>query len=366
MAPEQDGRPAAARARADFLRQVGTDIFVGCGAPLAEAILVASELVEANLMGYDSHGIVRCNEYVDYVKRGRITPGAAHRVVREHRNTAVVDCGLNFGQVGATYMTDLACGKALDGGIAYVVSTRCSHVGRVGSYVQRAAEKGFLALATCNNQKAGHIVAPWGGREGRLGTNPLAFAAPTGRWPVVLDMTTCMIAGGKLNMLKLAGKPAPRGTIQDVDGNPSTDPAVITALSLDPSAPSGTILPFGSEYGYKGYGLSMMVEIMGGIMAGLDMTQDNPGANGFAVIVMDPDAFCGKSELRRLVDTLCAYQMSSAPAPGFSEVVVPGLYDFRLKEKRTVEGIPIEGNVWDLVIEAGKRVGVQVPRTVSA
>ena len=362
MAPEQGVAPAGA----DFLRQVGADIFVGCGAPLREAALVASELVEANLMGYDSHGIVRCNEYVDYVHRGRITPGAAHRIVREQRNTAVVDCGLNFGQVGATYMTDLACGKARDGGIAYIVSTRCSHVGRVGSYVQRAAERGYFAFATCNNQKVGHIVAPWGGREGRLGTNPLAFGAPTEKWPVVLDMTTCMIAGGKLNMLKLAGKPAPPGTIQDVEGNPSTDPAVITALSLDPTAPSGTILPFGSAYGYKGYGLSMMVEIMGGIMAGLDMTQHNPGANGFAIIVVDPDAFFGRAAFRSLVDSMCAYQMSSAPAPGFSEVVVPGLYDFRLREKRLAEGIPVERSVWDLVIEAGKRVGVKVPKEVRA
>jgi uncharacterized oxidoreductase len=178
----------------------------------------------------------------------------------------------------------------------------------------------------------------------------------------VLDMTTCMIAGGKLNLLKMAGAPVPPGCIQDEAGNPSTDPNVITGLSLNPSAPSGTILPFGSALGYKGYGLSMMVEIMGGIMAGLDATVENPGANGFAIIAVDPDAFCGRAVFRQLVSNLCAYQMSSAPAPGFAEVVVPGVYDFRMREKRLAEGVPVQESVWDLVIAAGRRVGVEVPR----
>jgi len=351
---------------AAFLRGACSAVFAGLGSPAREAALVAAELVEANLMGYDSHGIVRTPEYVDYTRRGRFVPGARLRITRRRRNTAIVDCGLNFGQVGATFMTDLACRKARRGGIAYIVSTRCGHVGRVGAYVQRAAEKGLFAFATCNNQKAGHIVAPWGGREGRLGTNPLAFAAPTDAWPVVLDMSTCMIPGGKLNMLKLAGKPAPPGCIQDANGLPSTDPSVITALSLEPEAPTGTILPFGSEYGYKGYGLSMMVEIMGGIMAGLDMSADNPGSNGFSIIVVDPDAFCGRALFRRLVDGMCAYQMSSAPRPGCTEVVVPGLYDFRTREKRLAEGIPVTEEVWDLVIGAGRDVGVNVPREEKA
>ena len=348
---------------ADFLRQVGTDIFTGCGAPSTEASVVANELVDANLMGYDSHGIVRCTDYVEYVQLGKIKPGVSPQIIQEHTNTAIVDCGLNFGQIGATFMTDLACDKAARGGISYVVSRRCAHVGRVGSYVQRAAEKGFFALATCNNQKAGHIVAPWGGREGRLGTNPFAYAAPTNKWPVVLDMTTCMIAHGKVNLLKWEGKQVPTGCLQDADGNPTTDPNVITAGMPGVHGPSGTVLPFGSQYGYKGYGLSMMVETMGGIMAGMDMTVENPGSNGFAIIVIEPDAFCGRDEFRRLVDNMCAYQMSSPPAKGFKEVVVPGLYDFRSREARLANGIPISENVWKLVVESASQVGVVVTKS---
>ncbi len=346
----------------DFLREVGKELFMGCGSPSDEAAIVAGDLVETNLMGFDSHGIVRCTDYVEYALDGRIVPGVAPKVITEHRNTAVVDCGLNFGQIGAGFITDLACEKAESGGISYVVSKRCAHVGRLGSYVQKAAERGFFAFSTCNNQKAGHVVAPWGGREGRLGTNPIAYAAPTEKYPVVLDMTTSMMAHGKVNLLLWEGKQAPPNCLIDAEGNPTTDPSVLPSGGHDPNVPSGAILAFGSpQFGYKGYGLSMMTEMMGNIMAGLDMTVTNAGANGFAIVVIDPDAFCGREVFRANVEKMCAYLMSAAPAKGFSEVVVPGFYDFRKREERLVNGIPMDEKVWKLVIETGKSVGVTVP-----
>jgi hydroxycarboxylate dehydrogenase B len=339
---------------ADYLRKTVTEIFVGCGCPLSEAAIVADDLVESNLLGYDSHGITRCGTYVEFVFIGRTKPGAPLRILKETPTTAIVDCGLNFGQVSATKIVDLAVGKAKQSGLAYVVSKNCCHVGRLGSYVQKAAEQGLMAIATCNNRKIGHHVAPWGGREGRLGTNPLAYAAPTKGWPVVLDMSTCTIPEGKIHLAKEEGKTIPPGCIRDAAGNPTTDPKVFYG------PPMGTILPFGAEFGYKGYGLSMMVEILGGIMAGEDATIDQPGANGFAMIAIDPDAFCGVKSFTDLVDRLCAYQMSSAPAPGFNEVVVPGIYDFRMREKRLANGIPVDDNVWKVVVEAAKRVGVTI------
>jgi uncharacterized oxidoreductase len=227
-------------------------------------------------------------------------------------------------------------------------------VGRLGGYVQKVAEQNMAGIATCNNRKVGHIVAPWGGREGRLGTNPFAFAAPTRTWPMVLDMSTCMIPEGKVYLASKEGKSVPTGCIRDASGNPTTDPKAFYG------PPQGTILPFGSQYGYKGYGLSMMVEILGGIMAGEDATVDQPGFNGFSLIAIAPDAFCGEQRFATLVDRLCAYQMSSPPAPGFNEVVVPGVYDFRMREKRRAEGIPIDDNVWKTVVDAGHRVGVKV------
>ena len=337
----------------DYLRDVVTNIFVGCGAPPHEAAIVANDLVESNLLGYDSHGIARCATYVDFALTHRVKPGSAIRIVKETPTTAIIDCGLNFGQVSATQMVDIACAKAKQAGIAYVVSKNCCHVGRLGSYVQKVAEQNMAGIATCNNRKIGHIVAPWGGREGRLGTNPFAFAAPTQTWPMVLDMSTCMIPEGKVHLALEEGKPVPPGCVRDAVGNPTTDPKAFYG------PPQGTILPFGSQYGYKGFGLSMMVEILGGIMAGEDATVAQPGFNGFSLIAIEPDAFCGERQFADLVDRLCAYQMSAAPAPGFGEVVVPGVYDFRMREKRLVEGIPVDENVWKTVVDAGGRVGVK-------
>jgi hydroxycarboxylate dehydrogenase B len=342
------------RFTADYLRKTVTEIFSACGSPPSEAAIVADDLVESNLLGYDSHGITRCGTYVEFVFIGRVKPGAPLRIVKETPTTAIVDCGLNFGQVSATQIVELACGKAKQSGLTYLVSKNCGHVGRLGHYVQKAAERGLMAIATCNNRKIGHHVSPWGGREGRLGTNPMAYAAPTKGWPIVLDMSTCTIPEGKIHLALEEGKSVPPGCIRDAAGNPTTDPKVFYG------PPMGTILPFGAEFGYKGYGLSMMVEILGGIMAGEDATVDQPGANGFAMIVVDPDAFCGTECFTSLVDKLCAYQMSSAPAPGFNEVVVPGVYDFRMREKRLAEGIPVDQSVWKGVVDAAMRVGVTI------
>jgi uncharacterized oxidoreductase len=339
----------------EYLRKVATDIFIGCGSPPNEAAIVADDLVESNLLGYDSHGIIRCETYVEFVVSKRVVPGAPMRIEKETPVTAIVDCGLNFGQVSATLMADIACEKAAKSGMAYIVCKNGCHVGRMGSYVQRVAERGMLGIATSNNRKIGHVVAPWGGREGRLGTNPFAYAAPTKGWPVVLDMSTCMIAEGKVYLAKQEGKSVPPGCIQDADGKPTNDPNVFYG------PPRGTVLPLGApQFGYKGFGLSMMVEIMGGIMAGQDATENQPGFNGFSIIAIDPEFYCGRDTFSELVNRLCEYQMSSAPAPGFKEVVVPGVYDFRTKEKRLAEGLFVDDQVWKMVVNSAKQVGVTI------
>ena len=339
----------------DHLRKAATSICCGCGSPPNEAAVVADDLVESNLLGYDSHGVIRCETYVEFVVSGKLKPGAPVRIVKETPVTATVDCGLNFGQVSATEMARIACDKAEKMGMAYVVSKNGTHVGRLGAYVQKVAERGMLGIATSNNRSFGHVVAPWGGREGRLGTNPFAYAAPTKGWPVVLDMSTCMIAEGKVYLAKQEGKSIPAGCLQDAAGNPTSDPTTYFG------PPQGTILTLGAPlFGYKGFGLSLMMEIMGGIMAGEDGTAPQPGFNSFTIMAINPEFYCGKEQFCELVDKMCAYQMSAAPAPGFKEVVVPGVYDFRTREKRLVEGIPVDENVWNMIVDAGKRVGVTI------
>lgn len=337
---------------ADYLRRVGRDIFTACGAPTDEAGIVADELVEASLMGLDSHGVMRCVQYTEEVLKGKIKPGAPVRIIKETANTAVVDCGYNFGPVSAWRMADIVCGKAKERDVACVVSRNSHHIGRLGAYVQRVAEQNLFCLATANSSRHGHWVTPWGGREGRLATNPLAYAVPVNGKPLVFDMSTSMIAEGKIRVLMCKGKFVPAGCIQDADGNPATDPKAFYG------PPHGTILPFGSELGYKGFGLGLLVEILSGIMAGMASSADYPYINGLCLIAINPEAFCGTHFFKELMADLCRYITATPPAPGHKEVLMPGTLDFRMREKRLADGIPLPEETWKLIVNTAEKVGV--------
>lgn len=341
----------------DYLRQVGIDLFRACGAPLDDATLVANELVDASLMGLESHGVTRYIYYTQEVLQGKIRPGAPITIVNETPSTAIVDCGFNFGLVSAARMVEIVYDKVAHTSIACVISQNSHHIGRLGTWVQKLAERGLFGLATANSSKHGHWVVPWGGREGRLATNPLAYGAPTSGLPVVLDMSTAMMAEGKIRALLYDGKAVPPGSIQDADGNPTTDARAFYG------PPRGTILPFGGELGYKGFGLSLLVEILGGIMAGAASTVDQPYVNGLCLIAIDPGAFCGRERFRELMDDVSAYMTETPPAPGRAGVVMPGALDFRTRERRLVEGIPLPEETWRLIVETADRVGVALEQT---
>jgi len=338
----------------DRLREVGINLFTACGAPPEEAEIVAEELVEASLMGLDSHGVMRYIWYTEQVLEGRIKPGAPIRVIRETATTAVVDCGFNFGPVSARRMVEIVAAKAKAADVACAVSRNCHHVGRLGSYVQALAEQDLIGFGTANSAKHGHWVVPWGGREGRLATNPLAYAVPTETQPVVLDMSTSMIAEGKIRLLMHKGEQLPAGSIQDAEGNPTTDPNAFYG------PPRGTILPFGGPLGYKGFGLGLLVEILGGILSGVDSTVEQPNINGLCLIAINPEPFCGLSHFRRLMTKLSDYMTSTPPAPGYTEVLMPGALDFRTRRQRLADGVPVAEETWRQIVETARKVGVEI------
>ena len=346
---------------ASRLRDLGVELFTACGAPADEANLVAEHLVEASLMGMDSHGVVRFIMYVEHCLDGRIRVGAPARVVRDGGQVAVVDCGMNFGQVGAYRMADLAIERARERGIAFAVSRRCHHVGRLGAYPQKLAEAGLFGLAVANSHRHGHFVVPWGGREGRLATNPLAWAAPSSDRPLLLDMSTSMIPEGKIRTALHAGETLPPGRILDGEGRATNEPADFYGSEDGP--PAGAILPFGGDLGYRGFGLGLLVEVLGATIAGepLAAADDGRYINGFGLLAIDAGALAGsEAHFRTLTDELRAYVTSSAPAPGHDEVMVPGEREFRTLEARQRDGIPLADESCRLISEAGTRVGVDV------
>ena len=338
---------------ADSLSQFTQQIFSACGTPAVEAAIVAEHLVTSNLMGVESHGLMRIPQYVREIHEKAIQPSGPTKVVKETETTALVDCGWNFGQVGALRTMEVATAKAAKQHVAVVATQRCGHVGRLGSYTQHAAERGFFALGVCSSPRHGHFVLPWGGREGRLATNPISFAIPTDSDdPILADFSTAAAPEGKIRLYRDRGKSLPEGWIVDVLGMPSTNPSDFFG------PPKGSILPFGGETGYRGFALSLLVEFLGGALAGREITVDQPG-NDVAFIVIDIAAFGSKERFHQLVEQIRSYMKSSPPAKGFDEVLLPGEPEFRSLRTRRAQGIPIPDAEWENILRCAESVGVR-------
>ena len=185
---------------------------------------------------------------------------------------------------------------------------RCNHVARLGAYVQQAAECGLVAIATCNSPVGGHFVIPWGGKQGRLATNPIAYGVPTGGDPIVADFATSVAPEGKVRWYRNSGLPLPPGWVQDSDGLPSTDPDAFYG------PPRGGLLPLGGPVGYKGFALGLLVEILGSALAGIGSTDASIVGNGVCFVAIDPTRFVPPDRFRSLMDDLSAYIKSSPPA----------------------------------------------------
>jgi LDH2 family malate/lactate/ureidoglycolate dehydrogenase len=327
-------------------------LFRAAGAPADEADLTADHLVTSSLMGCDSHGVMRVPEYLVQVAEGTIVPGAEAVIDFLSASTARVDCGRNFGPVGATRAMEVAVMLARGTGVACVTTHRCNHVARLGAYVQQAADCGLVAIATCNSPIAGHFVVPWGGKQGRLATNPIAYGVPTGGDPIVADFATSVAPEGKIRWYRNSGLPLPPGWIQDTDGRRSTDPDAFYGT------PRGGLLPMGGPVGYKGFALGLLVEILGSALAGIGSADPSIVGNGVCFITIDPARFVIPDRFRSLMDDLSAYVKSSSPAEGAGEVLVPGEREFRKRRTRLEEGIPIDETTWDGLRGHAERLGL--------
>ncbi len=340
--------------RPEPVSRLGIALFTAAGAGEHEAVATVESLVTSSLMGHGSHGVIRIPEYLGFVADGSIVVDAPFAVERTGPTTAVVDCHHGFGAVGAEKAVREGIAIAREQRTACVITRRCNHVGRLGAWVQLAADQGMLALSTCHSPIHGHQVLPWGGRDGRLGTNPIAYAVPTGGDPVVADFATSVAPEGKIRFYRNEGKVVPDGWILDADGNATNDPNAFYG------PPRGGILPLGGAAGHKGFALGLLVEILGSALAGIRSQDPRVFGNGVCFLVVDPSAFCPLDEFRRLMDETVAYIKSSRPAPGFEEVLVPGELEFRTLRQRQHDGIPVDAPTLEAMREHGARLGVDV------
>jgi uncharacterized oxidoreductase len=317
-------------------------VVAALGCPADEADVIAEALASANLAGHDSHGLIRIEQYARMVQAGDIVPGSPTTVIRETACTALLDGGWNFGQVVARRAIELAVDKARQYGTATVAVRNSNHLGRLGEYTLMAARQGMLCLGTVNNHGRGNLVAPFGGSDGRLATNPVSFACPGPDRPILVDITTSVVAEGKVRLLKNAGKPAPEGWLIDNQGRPTTDPEDLY------TSPRGAILPFGGAVAHKGFALSVMVDILSGALSGAGCSFSDTCRLGNAMwfSVTDIEKFVPRDEFIEHVAVLQRHIQASRPAPGFSEILMPGEPEFRTEERRRREGIVIDVETW--------------------
>jgi LDH2 family malate/lactate/ureidoglycolate dehydrogenase len=220
-----------------------------------------------------------------------------------------------------------------------------------------AAAEGFVCLAYTNAQGAGKSVAPFGGLGRLIGTNPLAAAFPSPQgFPILLDFATSATAANKIRVAHTRHKPTGPGWIVDEQGHPTTDPKVF----MDGK---GNQLPVGGEQGHKGFGLAVMVDILGGILAGAGTATSSgkPLNNGTFLVCIDPTAFVARDTYEKELGELMDYLHAAPPAPGKAGVLLPGEYEHKNRLRMTQAGFEVEEEIWQSIVEAAQAVKVRAP-----
>ncbi len=330
------------------LQKISQAVLEGLGTPADLAEIVSRDLVEANLAGHDSHGVIRLPQYAGFVRDGQIKPAARASVIKQFNATAQVDGAWGWGQPAAQLATRTVLDLAQRYGIAAVTINRCNHVGRLGEYVEMIAQAGLIGMAMSNINPA---VAAHGGRARLLGTNPLAYAVPRSSEhdPLLVDFATAGVAEGKLQLAQAKGEKVAPGLILDKEGHPSQDPQDFYD--------DGVLLPFG---GHKGYGLSVMVELLGGALSGMAPSSlpEYAGGNGTLLIALNIPSFVPAPQFMHQVEALCANIKTTPRAPGFNEVLLPGEPESMARRERRARGVAVAETTWSTIVNLAKSLNI--------
>lgn len=340
------------------LESFASSVFQALDVPTADAERVARSLVDANLCGHDSHGVIRVVQYADALRDGRLKARAEFKVVRETAGVIVAEGGWGLGQVMAHRLLERLIPRAQALGLAAGTLKHCGHIGRLGEYAEAAAAKEMAFMASVNNHGFGRGVAPPGGIEARLGTNPLCLGAPTGNDPAILDIGTSVVAEGKVRVLFNKGQQAPPGWLLDDKGQPTTDPGVLYR------EPRGTILPLGGSQAYKGFGISFLLDMFVGGLSGASCSNPaakNMSANAVFFLVMDVSQFAGREHFLQQTTELAANVRACPRAAGVSEITLPGDPERREKAKRLQSGISLDDGTWKQLAQLAQTLKVPTP-----
>ena len=318
-----------------------SDSFVALGVPRTDAQIVAGLMVQADLLGYDTHGSFRLRQYVNRLRDGGNNATARVHTVVDKESIAVVDGDNGLGHLAMRHAAQVAVDKARSSGLGWVGVRNGNHAGPLSLYVNMIMEANMIGIGGAVGS-ANH-VAPFGGQDLLLGTNPLAIAIPAGKSPpFVLDMATTTSSAGKIKVLAQRGESMPEGWMVDHEGNPLTDPK---------RQDEGLLLPIG---GAKGYGLAMGIGLLAGTLNGavfgkdvVNFTKETKTATntGQFIVAVSIDAFGDLDQFKATVDTIFAEMRDSTALPGYDPVRIPGQNRDDVLAERTKNGIPLHPNL---------------------
>ncbi len=338
-----------------MLVERGAIIATGCalleraGAPAAHARTVLDHLADASAMGLHSHGLMRIPQYLREIATGEIAPAAIPAIERSAPTRLEVDGRRGFGQVVGMALVEALIPVAREQGMALATGHTLGHTGRVGAYPDALARAGLVAIAACSGPPSGHWVAPFGGREGRISTNPIAFAWPVADDdPVVADFSTAATAEGVVRSLRNRGLAAPDGMLRDAEGRPTTDPETLYR------SPRGAIQPLGGPIGYRGTALAMLAEVLAALLSGESIDDPTRVGTDIALLAISPPG-----GFEDLASRLSGHIRGTPPIEPGSPVLVPG--DRERGASRTATRLLVDGPTWLAIRDAAAAAGLPLP-----
>lgn len=341
------------RVAVEQLRSTATSILDHLGLPSDEAALVAQSLIRAEMRGIPTHGVNFLPMIAQRIRSGLLEVPTKLAVISEEGATTHIDGGNGIGQVAATLATRRAIEKARTYGIGVSLVKNTNHIGLLASYTLMAAEAGMIGFCSCNSAPS---MAPWGGAEPFFGTNPFSIAAPgEGGFSVVLDMSTSVVARGKIRRALRMKQPIPTGWALDADGEPTMDPE---------AAMRGTLLPVG---GPKGYGMAFFVDLVTGLLSGSKFSRDvrtfhqplGPTGVGVIALAIDVSRFMPLDSFRALMAEHMKSIHESSKAASASRIYLPGEIEAEKERRSLVEGVEIDPEVFEGLQRLQKELGLE-------
>ncbi|MBR1567849.1 MAG: Ldh family oxidoreductase [Lachnospiraceae bacterium] len=345
----------------DLMNSFLTDAFVGYGVPREDAEICADVLLESDRRGIESHGCNRFKPiYIDRIKKGTLLPVTETEIVKETPTTVVMDAHDGMGMVASYRMMKKLIDKAKTYGMAGGAIRNSTHYGIAGYWTTMASKEGLIGVTGTNARPS---IAPTFGVENMLGTNPLTFSLPTDEeFPFCLDCATSIVQRGRIEYYAREGKDTPSGTVISEEGTPLTNSQEILKALVDGTAALAPLGGIGEELaGYKGYGYATVVEILSAALSGGQFMKALTGVAedgssqmyhlGHFFFVVDPEAFSGQDNFRKIAGDICRQLRASKKAPGYDRIYTAGEKEYLVWLERKDKGVPISRAVQKEILE---------------